>query len=73
MSLSLTTQYALKSLGRHKRRTALSVLGIGLGCGVCVFMVAFVRGESQMMLRAAAESGNGHLRIVPAGCFRLLS
>jgi len=29
-------------------------------------MIAFVRGESQMMLRAAAESGNGHLRIVPA-------
>jgi len=66
MSLSLTTQYAVKSLGRHKRRTVLSVLGIGLGCSVCVFMIAFVRGESQMMLRAAAESGNGHLRIVPA-------
>jgi ABC-type lipoprotein release transport system permease subunit len=66
MSLSLTTQYAVKSLGRHKRRTLLSVVGIGLGCSVCVFMIAFVRGESQMMLRAAAESGNGHLRIVPA-------
>ena len=57
MSLSLTTQYAVKSLGRHKRRTVLSVLGIGLGCSVCVFMIAFVRGESQMMLRAAAGAG----------------
>ncbi len=70
MSISLSTQYALKSLGRHGRRTVLSVLGIGLGCAVCVFMIAFVRGESQMMMRAAAESGNGHLRIVPAAWAR---
>jgi lipoprotein-releasing system permease protein len=28
-------------------------------------MIAFVRGESKMMLRAAAESGAGHFRVVP--------
>jgi ABC-type lipoprotein release transport system permease subunit len=29
-------------------------------------MIAFVRGEGKMMLKAAAESGAGHLRVVPA-------
>jgi ABC-type lipoprotein release transport system permease subunit len=44
----------------------LSVVGIGVGCGVCLFLIGFVRGEEEMMLRAAAESGAGHLRVVPA-------
>jgi ABC-type lipoprotein release transport system permease subunit len=29
-------------------------------------MIGWVKGESKMMLKAAAESGNGHLRIAPA-------
>ena len=66
MSLSVSTTYAGRSLLRHARRTILSILGIGLATGVSLFMVAFVRGESGMMLRAAAESGNGHFRLVPA-------
>ena len=65
MKRSISTRYACKSLGRYKRRTALSILGIGLGCGVCIFMIAFVRGEGKMMLKAAAECGNGHFRIAP--------
>lgn len=67
MRISISTKYAIYSLYRHIRRTILSVLGIGLGCGLCLFMIGFVKGESRMMLRAAAESGNGHFRIVPAG------
>jgi len=54
------------SLRRHLRRTILAILGIGLGSAVCLFMIAFVRGEGRMMLKAAAESGAGHLRVVPA-------
>jgi lipoprotein-releasing system permease protein len=65
--LSVSGKYAMRSLLRHVRRTILSVIGIGVGCGLCLFVIAFVRGESKMMLRAAAESGAGHLRIVPAG------
>jgi len=65
MKISISSKYALNSLRRHTRRTILSVLGIGVGCGLCLFMVGFIRGESEMMLRAAAESGNGHFRIVP--------
>ena len=66
MRLSISTRYAMCSLRRHLRRTILAILGIGLGSAVCLFMIAFVRGEGKMMLKAAAESGAGHLRIVPA-------
>lgn len=66
MRISVSTKYALNSLRRYVRRTILSVIGIGLGCGLCLFMIGWVKGESRMMLKAAAESGNGHIRIVPA-------
>ena len=66
MRISISTRYAVCSLRRHRRRTILAILGIGLGSAVCLFMIAFVRGESKMMLKAAAESGAGHLRVVPA-------
>ncbi|MHC4519118.1 MAG: ABC transporter permease [Planctomycetota bacterium] len=66
MRFSVSTRYATRSLRRHLRRTILSILGIGLGSAVCLFMIAFVRGEGKMMLKAAAESGAGHLRVVPA-------
>ncbi len=65
MRPSISTRYAICSLRRHLRRTILSILGIGLGSAVCLFMIAFVRGEGKMMLKAAAESGAGHLRVVP--------
>jgi len=66
MKLTISTRYAMCSLRRHLRRTILAILGIGLGSAVCLFMIAFVRGEGKMMLKAAAESGAGHLRVVPA-------
>lgn len=66
MKLSISTRYAMCSLRRHLRRTILAILGVGLGSAVCLFMIAFVRGEGKMMLKAAAESGAGHLRVVPA-------
>ncbi len=66
MKLSISTRYAMCSLRRHLRRTILAILGIGLGSAVCLFMIAFVRGEGKMMLKAAAESGAGHFQVVPA-------
>jgi len=64
MRFSTSTRYASRSLGRHLRRTVLSVAGIGMGCAACLIMVSFVRGEGEMIMRAAAESGTGHLRVV---------
>lgn len=65
MSQNVTQKYALRSLFRHKRRTVLSVLGIGLGVAVCLTIISLVRGERKMIMRAAAECGAGHLCIVP--------
>jgi ABC-type lipoprotein release transport system permease subunit len=65
MSQNVTQKYAIRSLFRHKRRTVLSVLGIGLGVAVCLTIISLVRGERKMIMRAAAECGAGHLCIVP--------
>ena len=60
-------QYALRSLGRSRRRTGLSVLGVGLGCAIALFATAFMRGGQTMRVQAISQSGYGHLRIAPAG------
>ncbi len=65
MITGISMKYAARSLWRHARRTILSVLGIGLGCSVCMIAVAFLRGEDEMLMRAAANSGAGHLRVIP--------
>ena len=67
MSANLSLQYALRSLGRSRRRTGLSVLGVGLGCAIALFATAFMRGGENMRMHAIAESGYGHLRIAPKG------
>ena len=67
MTVPIALKYALRSLFRHRRRAILSILGIGVGCAVCLLLISFVRGEGEMMMRAAAHSGAGHLQIVPAG------
>jgi len=63
---SLSARYALRGLGRHVRRSVLSAVGVGVGCAIGLITIAWIRGESEMIVRAAAECGAGHLRIVPA-------
>ena len=65
MTNSVTSRYAVRGLARHLRRTTLSALGVGIGCAIGLITVAWIRGESEMIIRAAAECGAGHLRIVP--------
>ena len=67
MSGNLSLQYALRSLGRSRRRTSLSVLGVGLGCAIALFATAFMRGGQTMRVQAISQSGYGHLRIAPKG------
>ena len=64
---SLSIRYALRSLGRSRRRTGLSILGVGLGCAIALFATAFMRGGQTMRVQAISQSGYGHLRIAPAG------
>jgi len=62
---TVSTKYALRGLMRSPRRTALSVIGAGVGCAMGVMAISWVRGGADMQMRAASESGAGHLRVVP--------
>ena len=59
--------YALRSLRRNARRTALSIVGIGIGCALALFTESLNRGRDELFARMGAYGGAGHLRIVPAG------
>lgn len=60
-------RYALRSIRRNVRRTGLSVAGIAIGCWLLNVTESFNRGRDGIFALAGAESGTGHLRIVPAG------
>ncbi|MCK4511974.1 ABC transporter permease, partial [bacterium] len=66
MRTPIIGKFAVRTLGRNVRRTLLSVVGIGIGVAIAVFMTAFMRGSTQMRVRAIAESGFGHVKVVPA-------
>jgi len=59
----LIGKYAVRTLGRNVRRTFLSVVGIGVGVAIAVFMTAFMKGSTQMRVRAIAQSGFGHVMV----------
>lgn len=63
----VATTYAFRSLGRHRRRTALSIVGIGVGCALALFMESMNRGRDELFARMGALAGAGHVRVVPAG------
>lgn len=59
--------YAVRSLRRNVRRTTLSIIGIGIGCALALFMESVNRGRDELFVRMGAYAGSGHVRIVPAG------
>ena len=59
--------YAVRSLGRHSRRTWLSVVGIAIGCALALFMESLNRGRDELFARMGAYAGAGHVRVVPMG------
>lgn len=65
--ISVSSRYAARSLRRSLRRTALSVVGVGLGTAIGLITISWIRGEDRMIASAAAESGAGHVRLAPAG------
>ncbi len=65
MKISISSKYALYSLWRHSQKNYSFYSWNWSGMRLMFFMVGFIRGEGKMMLQAAAESGNGHFRIVP--------
>jgi len=63
---TVSAKYAFRSLLRHRMRTFLSMVGVGIGCAMGVVATSWIRGAVEMEVRAVAESGTGHLRVVPA-------
>ncbi len=59
--------YASRSMRRHPRRAVLSMAGAGVGCAIALFAASWIRGGAEMQIRAASESGAGHIRVVPPG------
>jgi ABC-type lipoprotein release transport system permease subunit len=59
--------YAVRSLGRNSRRTGLSIVGIGVGCALALFMESLNRGRDELFARMGAYAGAGHVRVVPPG------
>ena len=51
MKLIKGTKIALKTLGAHKMRTALAVIGIVIGVSAVVLMVAIGRGAQEAVLK----------------------
>lgn len=65
--MSVESRYAVRSFARNTRRSLLSVLGIGVGCALALFMESVNRGRDELFARVGATSGAGHLRVVPEG------
>lgn len=54
---------AWRNLGRNRRRTFFSMLALGLGVMVLLFMAAFVAGEIRGALDSAIRLQSGHLQV----------
>lgn len=54
---------ALRSLGRHRRRSALTLAAITLGCGIVVFSWSFGAGIIGWITRFAVEARTGAVQI----------
>ncbi len=61
---SVALKYATRSLTRHSRRTILSMVGTGIGCAMALVALSWMDGAIRMQVRAIAESGAGHIRMV---------
>jgi ABC-type lipoprotein release transport system permease subunit len=65
--ISAAWTYAVRSVQRNPRRTWLSIVGIGVGCALALFMESLNRGRDELFARMGAYAGAGHVRVVPDG------
>jgi len=72
MKLIKGTKIALKTLGAHKMRTALAVIGIVIGVSAVILMVAIGRGAQASVLKKIRGLGT-NLIIVTAGKVRVIA
>jgi ABC-type lipoprotein release transport system permease subunit len=57
---------AYRNLGRHRRRSALSALALGLGTALLMFIAAFFEGEMRGSMETTLRLNTGHLQITNA-------
>ena len=65
MSLMMTFRIAFKALGRNKLRTALTMLGIIIGVGAVIAMVALGSGAQAMIEEQVRSTGTNLITIMP--------
>ena len=68
MSILMIFRIALKALGRNKMRTALTMLGMIIGVGAVITMVALGAG-AQSSIDAQIQSAGTNMIMVTAGNF----
>jgi ABC-type lipoprotein release transport system permease subunit len=57
---------AYRNLGRHRRRSVLSALALGLGTALLMFIAAFFEGEMRGSMETTLRLNTGHLQITNA-------
>ena len=57
MSAPLLVKFAVRTMGRNVRRTFLSVVGVGVGCAIALFMTALTLGSAEMRVRGSESAG----------------
>ncbi|HWK09511.1 MAG TPA: ABC transporter permease, partial [Vicinamibacterales bacterium] len=68
MSILMTLRIALKALNRNKMRTALTMLGMIIGVGAVITMVALGKG-AQSTIEDQVKSAGTNMIMVNAGNF----
>lgn len=54
---------AYRNLGRHRRRSMLSALALGLGTALLMFIAAFFQGEMRGSMETTLRLNTGHLQV----------
>ncbi len=57
---------AYRNLGRHRRRSVLSALALGLGTALLMFIAAFFEGEMRGSMETTLRLNTGHLQVTNA-------
>lgn len=54
---------AYRNLGRHRRRSILSALALGLGTALLMFIAAFFQGEMRSAMESTLRLNTGHIQV----------
>lgn len=54
---------AYRNLGRHRRRSILSALALGLGTALLMFIAAFFQGEMRSSMETTLRLNTGHIQV----------